>query len=192
MVDALKNFMSTMTDTIMQQVSEQVKKPQPPQGLSPTLTTCLPKAVSPPTGTSLSYIVIAMRGERPLAQTGAPDHKESTVTGLWGHAPHRDVVRAKEDQQVQPRHQRHMQCIPSVLVTEHPMLKKRPPMISAPKPHNARKYCEFHEQNGHTTTECRELRKDLHELTDKGQIDRFLKRGPRFLRKEREPAQPEP
>ncbi|KAJ8453378.1 hypothetical protein Cgig2_008262 [Carnegiea gigantea] len=29
-----------------------------------------------------------------------------------------------------------------------------------------------------TTTECRELKKALHELADKGQIDRFLKRGP--------------
>ncbi|KAJ8444096.1 hypothetical protein Cgig2_025097 [Carnegiea gigantea] len=30
----------------------------------------------------------------------------------------------------------------------------------------------------HTTTKCRELKKGLHELADKGQIDRFLKRGP--------------
>ncbi|KAJ8438678.1 hypothetical protein Cgig2_011861 [Carnegiea gigantea] len=52
-------------------------------------------------------------------------------------------------------------------------------MTSVPKPQNAQKYCEFHEQNGHMITECRELRKALHELADKGQIDRFLKRGPR-------------
>ncbi|KAJ8441769.1 hypothetical protein Cgig2_009015 [Carnegiea gigantea] len=44
---------------------------------------------------------------------------------------------------------------------------------------HSRKYCEFHEQSGHTTTECRELKKALHELADKGQIDRFLKKGPR-------------
>ncbi|KAJ8423078.1 hypothetical protein Cgig2_003584 [Carnegiea gigantea] len=41
-------------------------------------------------------------------------------------------------------------------------------------------------------TECRELKKALHELAHKGQIDRFLKRGPRFLRREQEPAQPQP
>ncbi|KAJ8433819.1 hypothetical protein Cgig2_017889 [Carnegiea gigantea] len=34
--------------------------------------------------------------------------------------------------------------------------------------------------------------KALHELADKGKIDRFLKSGPRFLRKEREPTRPEP
>ncbi|KAJ8432296.1 hypothetical protein Cgig2_019225 [Carnegiea gigantea] len=40
-----------------------------------------------------------------------------------------------------------------------------------PKPHNPRKYYEFHEQNEHTTTECRELMKALHKLANKGQID---------------------
>ncbi|KAJ8430519.1 hypothetical protein Cgig2_012918 [Carnegiea gigantea] len=49
----------------------------------------------------------------------------------------------------------------------------------------------IHEQSGHTTTECRELKKALHELADKGQIDRFLKRGSRFLRREQGPAQPQ-
>jgi len=44
-------------------------------------------------------------------------------------------------------------------------------MTAPPKPKNARKYSEFHEWSGHTTTECRELKKALHELVDKGQID---------------------
>ena len=72
------------------------------------------------------------------------------------------------------------------------MLRHPPPMTMAPRPQNARKYCEFHEQSGHTTTECRELKKALHELADKGQIDRFLRKGPRLLRKEQnpEPSQP--
>ncbi|KAJ8433991.1 LOW QUALITY PROTEIN: hypothetical protein Cgig2_012684 [Carnegiea gigantea] len=35
-------------------------------------------------------------------------------------------------------------------------------------------------QSGHATTECPELKKALYELPDKGQIDRFLKRGPRW------------
>jgi len=65
--------------------------------------------------------------------------------------------------------------------------------MTAPlKPHNARKYCEFHEQSGHTTTECRKLKKALQELADKGQIDRFLKKGPHLLRGERKPVQPQP
>ncbi|KAJ8420922.1 hypothetical protein Cgig2_018953 [Carnegiea gigantea] len=77
-------------------------------------------------------------------------------------------------------------------VRGHPMLRRSPPIIAPLKPHNAQKYCEFYEQNGHTTTECRELKKALHELANKGQIDRFLKKRPCFLRGEREPPQPEP
>jgi len=34
--------------------------------------------------------------------------------------------------------------------------------------------------------------KALYELADKGQIDHFLKKGPRSLRREREPVQPQP
>ncbi|KAJ8434945.1 LOW QUALITY PROTEIN: hypothetical protein Cgig2_012971 [Carnegiea gigantea] len=62
----------------------------------------------------------------------------------------------------------------------------------ASKPHDVRKYCEFHEQNDHRIAECSELRKALHELADEGQIDRFLKRGPRFLWRERNHAPLEP
>ncbi|KAJ8420399.1 hypothetical protein Cgig2_013886 [Carnegiea gigantea] len=58
----------------------------------------------------------------------------------------------------------------------HPMLHRPPPMTAPPRPQNARKYCEFHEQSGHTTTECRELKKALNELADRGQINQFLKR----------------
>ncbi|KAJ8422191.1 hypothetical protein Cgig2_011943 [Carnegiea gigantea] len=63
-------------------------------------------------------------------------------------------------------------------VREHPMLKRPPLITAAPKPHNARRYFEFHEWNGHTTSECWELRKALHEQGDKGQVDGFLKKGP--------------
>jgi len=77
-------------------------------------------------------------------------------------------------------------------VRGHLMLRRPPPMTVPPRPRNVRKYCEFHKQNWYTTSECRELKKPLHELADKGQIDRFLKKGSHFLHGEREPAQPQP
>jgi len=41
-------------------------------------------------------------------------------------------------------------------------------------------------------TKYRELKKALHELADKGQIEQFLKKGPQFLRRKQEPVQPQP
>ncbi|KAJ8441264.1 hypothetical protein Cgig2_013679 [Carnegiea gigantea] len=72
-----------------------------------------------------------------------------------------------------------------------PHAPKTTPMTVPPKLQNVRKYYEFYEQSGYTTTECRELKKALHELADKGQINRFLKKGLRFLRREQAPAQPQ-
>ncbi|KAJ8436870.1 hypothetical protein Cgig2_002370 [Carnegiea gigantea] len=74
----------------------------------------------------------------------------------------------------------------------HPMLRKPPPMTMVPKSHNAQKYCEFRKQNYHTTAECRELKKVLYEITNKGLIDRFLKKAPPSIRKGCNSARKEP
>jgi len=52
----------------------------------------------------------------------------------------------------------------------HPILRKPRRMTAALKLHNVQKYYKFHEQNGHTTTEYRELKKALHKLADKRKI----------------------
>jgi len=56
-------------------------------------------------------------------------------------------------------------------VKGHLMLRKSQPMTMTLKPHNAWKYYEFHEKNDHNAAECRELKKALHVLAGKGQID---------------------
>ncbi|KAJ8448915.1 hypothetical protein Cgig2_030771 [Carnegiea gigantea] len=100
--------------------------------------------------------------------------------------PHFDYI---PNLRSEPSHQ--LERIPSPYYTErerevrgHPMLRRLSPMTAPTMPQNARKYYEFHEQSGHTTTECQELKKALHELADKER--------PRFLRREQEPAQPQP
>jgi len=62
--------------------------------------------------------------------------------------------------------------------SKHPYGSKASPHVGKTTFHslsakilNAEKYCEFHEQNGLMTADCRALRKALHELADKGHID---------------------
>ena len=53
------------------------------------------------------------------------------------------------------------------------------PMLGQPKPiktpANFRNKNKYYEDLGHTTSECRELKKALHEMVDRGQLNRFLK-----------------
>jgi len=53
-------------------------------------------------------------------------------------------------------------------VKEHLMLKRPQHMTTAPKPNNARKYCVFYKQKGHTTAKCRDVRKAFYELANTG------------------------
>ncbi|KAJ8438999.1 hypothetical protein Cgig2_012995 [Carnegiea gigantea] len=132
-MDDLKNFMSTMKDAIMQQVSEQVKK-----------------------------VVEAASSVRPLPRFEyvptigcEPSHRHDPVVSLRHSERMREAPYLNGDRQTRGK-------------------TKTVPLEC------------------HMTAVCQELRKALHELADKGQINRFLKRGLQFLRKEHEPAQSEP
>ncbi|KAJ8451885.1 LOW QUALITY PROTEIN: hypothetical protein Cgig2_007368 [Carnegiea gigantea] len=67
--------------------------------------------------------------------------------------------------------------------THHPSKRPGNPMLRRPRPietpakfKNKNKYCEYYEDYGHTMSECRELKRPLHELADEGQLNRFLRR----------------
>ncbi|KAJ8434598.1 LOW QUALITY PROTEIN: hypothetical protein Cgig2_025024 [Carnegiea gigantea] len=205
MVDALKNFMSTITDAIMQQVCEQVKKAvKAASSVRP-----LPRFEHVPIGgyepsrATLQHLPAIVRGyKKPLSMVENSGLRGTIMVVPLGPMPTLTIAQVMGTQQSQPLPPRPMRHtleeqpgsksknnprapreeplngneLPSAVWAsstpgDHPMLKRPPPMTSSPQPQYARKYYEFHEQNGHTTTECRELRKALHELADKGQID---------------------
>ncbi|KAJ8424431.1 hypothetical protein Cgig2_010660 [Carnegiea gigantea] len=116
--------------------------------------------------------------EYPLVHEGEPSHRSGTIPSPRPTERGRGVSQSDQSGRLS--------------TGGHPMLRRPPPMITPPRPQNTRKYCEFYEQSGHAMTECRELKKALHELADKGQIDRFLKKGPRLRRQGQEPAPPPP
>ncbi|KAJ8436956.1 LOW QUALITY PROTEIN: hypothetical protein Cgig2_018903 [Carnegiea gigantea] len=185
MVAVLKNLMSTMTDTIMQQATEHVKKAIEAMNFaSPYLRPSV-------------YL-------GPLIQIRTDGPRVKTAASPLERAPCKAVSRTLGDRRSQSQPRRHMQLILDILpgsrsrsrprslrgvsrrrhtperrsVKEHSILKKSQPMTTALKPHNTWKYYEFHEHNGHTTAEYRELRKALYKVADKRQIDCLLKRGP--------------
>ncbi|KAJ8425383.1 hypothetical protein Cgig2_011767 [Carnegiea gigantea] len=123
---------------------------------------------NPPTGRKGYHLLVALSGgKKCLDQTEAVDTQpwDPPVTPRRGQLP---------NQQLLPCLMQHIPCEPPSSRSKNRLLslKKRP-------------------LSGHTMTECRDLGKALHELADKGQINRFLKRRPRFLRREQEPAQPQ-
>ncbi|KAJ8431074.1 hypothetical protein Cgig2_033682 [Carnegiea gigantea] len=162
-------------------------------GLSLTLITCLPWVVSPPTGTSSGgCISIVVKWQRLLIQTETADHEQSTVTGLWGRLPRRGTTRARDDLQGQLQLQCRIRRIPGVLAGWKNRSKLHDPRrklqagdacLSIEHPHGGKGAPNAEEATaddlGTETTQCTE-------------IDRFLKRGLRFVRREREPARPEP
>ncbi|KAJ8432948.1 hypothetical protein Cgig2_020578 [Carnegiea gigantea] len=186
--------MSTMTDAIMQQVSEQVKKvveatssarPLPHFEHVPT------RDASPPIDTILQHPSVTARAyKKAFMVVGTSDLRRTTTVVPLGLMPSITITQVMDAQRGQPLRQ----C----LIRD--TLDKLLDLKSKSKPHAPRGgslsgnvlLSAFHEQNGHTIVECRELRKALHQLADKGQINRFLKWGPRFLRNDREPTWPEP
>ena len=53
-----------------------------------------------------------------------------------------------------------------------PMLKQPRPIETPVNLWNKNNY--YHEDYGHTTSECRELKKALHEMADRGHLSHFL------------------
>ena len=57
------------------------------------------------------------------------------------------------------------------------MLTRPKPIETPTKFRNKNTYCEYHEHYEHTTSECIELMKALHQLANQGQLNNFLRRG---------------
>ncbi|KAJ8437501.1 hypothetical protein Cgig2_007478 [Carnegiea gigantea] len=193
-MDALKNFISTMTDATIQRQW----RPRAQPDLFLVLSMSPPGDMSPPVDALLKHPPVAARGyKKTLMVAGTGDPERTTTAGPLGPMPTLTIAQATDTQRKQtscpqgriperprtpehclgyertrspPREGHSFRDPRSILmeVRDHPMLKRPPPMTSAPKSQNARKYYEFHEQNGHMNVECRELRKTLHELANKG------------------------
>ena len=55
-------------------------------------------------------------------------------------------------------------------------LKWPRPLHSSPNVRNKNKYCRFHEDHGHNTKDCRDLKEQVEELIRKGRLQKYLKK----------------
>ena len=56
-------------------------------------------------------------------------------------------------------------------------LKWPKPLHSSPSVREKRKYCHFNKDHGHYTEDCKDLKKQIEELIQKGNLQKFVKKG---------------
>ncbi|GLT62784.1 hypothetical protein SLA2020_353940 [Shorea laevis] len=70
-------------------------------------------------------------------------------------------------------------------------LRRPGPIRSNPANRDHTKYCDFHQDHGHTTEQCNSLRSELESLAQKGMLNEYIQRAeqPRFIREQGPQAQ---
>nr|GEU51734.1 reverse transcriptase domain-containing protein [Tanacetum cinerariifolium] len=62
-----------------------------------------------------------------------------------------------------------------IFAAESRKFKPPPPMVTLAKKRSSNKFCEFHNDKGHNTNECVQLRKQIEELVRAGKLSYFIK-----------------
>ncbi|XP_010667183.1 uncharacterized protein LOC104884258 [Beta vulgaris subsp. vulgaris] len=97
------------------------------------------------------------------------------------HEEPRDVSRKEKDKKPRlenhwndPRYNLNQREIYVDIKGKYPLPKPHPIRTSVNK-RDKKLWCEFHHDYGHTTRECRELKRALDKLADEGKLNRYLK-----------------
>ncbi|MQM01582.1 hypothetical protein Taro_034344 [Colocasia esculenta] len=76
-------------------------------------------------------------------------------------------------------------------IRDEPYVRWPQRMHSDPRRHNQEKYCRFHRDHDHDTSECRQLKDEIESLIKRGYFGRFVRRNEVSPRcRERTPEQP--
>ena len=63
-----------------------------------------------------------------------------------------------------------------ILATEHQLrLPAPPPLRGRPSRENMDKYCDYHEEKGHLTNECHNLKEQLKKAIESGKLDHLIR-----------------
>ncbi|GKD09222.1 hypothetical protein Tco_1188907, partial [Tanacetum coccineum] len=62
-----------------------------------------------------------------------------------------------------------------IFAAESKKFKPPPPMVTPADKRSSNKFCEFHNDKGHSTNECMQLKKKIEELVKAGKLSHFIK-----------------
>ncbi|GKB95814.1 reverse transcriptase domain-containing protein [Tanacetum coccineum] len=62
-----------------------------------------------------------------------------------------------------------------IFAAESEKFKPPPPMVTPADKRSSNKFCEFHNDKGHSTDECMQLKKQIEELVKAGKLSHFIK-----------------
>ncbi|GJT60486.1 hypothetical protein Tco_1004019 [Tanacetum coccineum] len=94
----------------------------------------------------------------------------------------RHTSERRTDFQNQPRDGRgsnkftHLNRTPKeIFAADTEKFKPQPPMVTPADKRSSNKFCEFHNDKGHSTNECMQLKKQIEELVKAGKLSHFIK-----------------
>ncbi|GJT03018.1 hypothetical protein Tco_0824187 [Tanacetum coccineum] len=102
----------------------------------------------------------------------------------WKSQDHskRQATERKSDFRSQPREGRGssrftplIKTPKEILATEAGKFKPPPPMVTPVKKRSSNKFCDFHNDKGHSTDECMQLKKQIEELVRAGKLSHLIK-----------------
>ncbi|GJZ97038.1 hypothetical protein Tco_0669372 [Tanacetum coccineum] len=144
---------------------------------NPELTQRLNEHV-PKTMEEMMTITIAfIRGE-----AAAASKKKGHLS--WKSQDHskRQATERKSDFRSQPRKGRgssrftpFIKTPKEILATEAGKFKPPPPMVTPVEKRSSNKFCDFHNDKGHSTDECMQLKKQIEELVRAGKLSHLIK-----------------
>ncbi|GJT55282.1 hypothetical protein Tco_0990336 [Tanacetum coccineum] len=102
----------------------------------------------------------------------------------WKSQDHskRQATERKSDFRSQPREGRGssrftplIKTPKEILLTEVGKFKPPPPMVTPVEKRSSNKFCDFHNDKGHSTDECMQLKKQIEELVRAGKLSHLIK-----------------
>nr|GEY37578.1 reverse transcriptase domain-containing protein [Tanacetum cinerariifolium] len=105
-------------------------------------------------------------------------HQPTDEDDLKNHGCTRKKIRSRLESAISKAHERH-ECLTmtpkEILATEGSKFQPSPPMVMPVEKRSSNKFCDFHNDKGHSTNECMQPKKQIEELVRAGKLSHLIK-----------------